>query len=132
MIKNNGYYLGVGDIYDDWHARKSMKSQNNILLKFLKDGTVLKRNQWIYLDNLNQNLNKFIEDSIREITLIKDKEELLRIGYQVGKYTDWDKIIELKFKFNDEIYLDRYTIVSSDVILNEKLNEFHFERLDSK
>ncbi|MFC4095116.1 hypothetical protein [Euzebyella saccharophila] len=128
MIKIRGYYLGKGKTHDDWHAGICFKSQNYIILKFFEDGKVLKNNEWILLDRLEENLNKFLEDSLREMNLNKNRDKLTKSGWWVGGFREWEKLLELRFEFNDNAYLNNYTIVSSDLILDENLNEFHYKR----
>ena len=130
MIKNSGFYLGKGRIYEDWHAGINFKSQNFSILKFFKNGTVIKKSDWIYLDEIQENLKKFLKDFIDETRINIDMEELIKIGYWVGNFIEEDKILQVKFKFNDNTYTEVYTFITPNIILNENLDEFHFERID--
>ncbi|MDE3743071.1 hypothetical protein [Maribacter polysaccharolyticus] len=129
MIKINGFYLGKGRVYEDWHAGVNIKSQNYIVLKFFKDGTVIKKSSWIYLDEIQKNLNKFLEDVTNEINKNNDVKKLLELGYWIGNFIEEDKIIEIEFQFNESKYIDNYTILSSDIILSNDLDEFQFEKI---
>ena len=98
MIKNSGFYLGKGRIYEDWHAGINFKSQNFSILKFFKNGTVIKKSDWIYLDEIQENLKKFLKDFIDETRINIDMEELIKIGYWVGNFIEEDKILEINLQ----------------------------------
>lgn len=110
-IKYTGYYISDSVHWIDWHAGVKFEGDNYYVLKFdaykCYINSVTDKNS-VDLDNLVKNEN-------------------------FGLYKVRDRMIEIRYNPNTEFELQRrFTILSSEILLDEELKEYRYVKLSYK
>ena len=116
MILKSGFYISKGTPWSDWHSGHKFEGTSYVFLLLRKDKKFIKK---------SKNDKKF--DFLSFLKSKNDKKLLNDTSTTFGDYDVEDNILKLIYESWEEKRSLNYTILSPNVLLDEKLKEYHFK-----